>query len=751
MDPIERLARDDKWQLGCGDGIIFAPQFPKWLDAPGFWDDATLFHYSLGPLFTVAILDADGRELPARVVSRRWTPSELTLDYRLPQGITATEVRTVQPGGIFASEWRVRTLGPATLHLIGWTVQRAADVELETVAWSGALGFVRTATDRQGISLRVACELTCTGEASSWSASLADATPLEPLWTCAPFAERWHRDRLRGGTRMTDTGAGEDGVFYAAVHRAVVIAADEGATAFAMRLTPADPQLRSGAGARSSPTASPVVRAGGTGGGAPPSTLGGASRRRWSEMFALVPDFRCSDPYFENYYWYRWFGLWLNAIAPGTGNYQHATMCDGVGEFHQPSTRSAAAHVRELRWMHDPSLARGVLRTFFAHQKADGSVHGHIGLNHLEGPEFYHADWGGALVALDAIAPDDRFTAEMYFRLTRYADWLLRTRDPSASGLFDIVSPRETGQELMARDPTVDPRADGDGWTARARLQGIDATVYAYNLFRALEGLAGRGGQETERARWRGTAERTFSAVRERMWDPSSGMFFDIDAISGHRTRARTAVAFYPYATDLTDTEQLPGLEKNLLDPARFWTPFPVPSAAVDDPTFSATGEWKGTRHAAPWNGRVWPIINSHVLEGLLRHATPSSTRLRDATVHLLERYVRMMFQDGDVQRPNSYEHYNPYTGAPSAYRGLDDCQHGWVNDLLMRIVIGIRPHETGVTIDPFPFRLDYAEARDVRIRGHSLGVRLDGERVYVDDGGRHFETRIGEPIELAL
>ena len=60
-DPIELLARDDKWFLGSGDGIIFAPPFPAWLDAPGFWDEGTVYQYQVGPLFTVTWLDADGR------------------------------------------------------------------------------------------------------------------------------------------------------------------------------------------------------------------------------------------------------------------------------------------------------------------------------------------------------------------------------------------------------------------------------------------------------------------------------------------------------------------------------------------------------------------------------------------------------------------------------------------------------------------------------------------------------------------
>ncbi len=66
VDLIESLARDDKWYLGSGDGIIFAPPFPVWLDAPGFWDDGQVFQYAVGPLYTVTILDHDGRELPLR-------------------------------------------------------------------------------------------------------------------------------------------------------------------------------------------------------------------------------------------------------------------------------------------------------------------------------------------------------------------------------------------------------------------------------------------------------------------------------------------------------------------------------------------------------------------------------------------------------------------------------------------------------------------------------------------------------------
>ena len=51
-----------------------------------------------------------------RAVARRWTPAELTVDYRLANGMMASEVRTVQPGGVFASEWLVQGLRHAPLQ-----------------------------------------------------------------------------------------------------------------------------------------------------------------------------------------------------------------------------------------------------------------------------------------------------------------------------------------------------------------------------------------------------------------------------------------------------------------------------------------------------------------------------------------------------------------------------------------------------------------------------------------------------------
>jgi hypothetical protein len=108
-----------------------------------------------------------------------------------------------------------------------------------------------------------------------------------------------------------------------------------------------------------------------------------------------------------------------------------------------------------------------------------------------------------------------------------------------------------------------------------------------------------------------------------------------------------------------------------------------------------------------------------------------------------------MMFEDGDLRRANSYEHYNPFNGHASVYRGIDDYQHSWVNDLIIQYVMGVRPHDAGITIDPFPFGLEQAELTGIRVRGKILDVTILGERVIVTADGQVQESRIGEPIEV--
>jgi hypothetical protein len=737
--PLELLARSDKWYLSSGEGLVWAPPFPRWLDSPGFWDEAYLFEYPLAPLFAVAFVDEAGIEITLRPGSRRWTPAALEVPY-VGTGLELVESRMVLPGFVVGSEWQIANLGaaPVRVHAVAWTTAPGDEIAAGDVEWSGVeLSWGRRLRDRRDRELVVRLQLAMARGTDSWGAARSETTANHPNFALTPFWDRW--DPTAGGLRSRTEleGITPSGLVYLAVHRALEIAAGSAVRlAVALRVEPELDHAAPHDGATGSRRA---------------SSFSAASRAGWDEYFASLPEFRCSDPYFERYWAYRWYGLRLNAMAGGWGNYRSPAVAEGIAYFHQPISYSAQCHLRELRWCRDPEWARGVLRTFLAHQRSDGSLPGRVYANHLEGADFYHADWGGALLALDAVHPDDAFLKEVLPALARYAHWLQAARDPQGSGLFDVVDQYETGQEYMSRYQAVDPQADRYGWENRIRLKGVDATVYAYRLFRALAVLGPRGGVDS--GPWAELAEHTAAAVRRRMWDAKSGFFSDVNPATGRRTNVRAAVCFYPYFTDLVGAEHLSGLVQNLFDPRQFWKPFPVTSSSGLDPCYDPDAAWRGKRHNCPWNGRVWPMTNSHVAEAIAAVALGHLPALRGHLAEFVTKFVRMMFWDGDASRPNCFEHYHPVTGRPSAYRGIDDYQHSWVNDLLAQYVIGLRPAGEGrCVVDPMPFPLDGFVARGLPMQGNAVDVAREGDHLLVRVNGREAARgRVGTPIEVRL
>ncbi len=90
--PLDGLRRSDKYQLGGGEGLLFAPAHPRWLERPGFWDGIQLFQHVIRPAFTIAIVRGDGRELRLDQTARSWTPAELDSTY-IAEDLAVTKER----------------------------------------------------------------------------------------------------------------------------------------------------------------------------------------------------------------------------------------------------------------------------------------------------------------------------------------------------------------------------------------------------------------------------------------------------------------------------------------------------------------------------------------------------------------------------------------------------------------------------------------------------------------------------------
>lgn len=752
---IKTLARSDKNWLGGLDGVVWAPPFPLWTDRTGFWDPVHLLHYAVGPCFSVALLDIEGAEIPLRAgrsrgardpssqsrpIEPRWRPGTLTVAWNTPGGMEAIEKRRVLRGGILESSW---TLPPeeASGDLVAFTAQPTGSVSGVRVS-KGGVKWLRTVTDRTGRELPVEMEILASC-APAWRQVLPSEGGATPDWGLSPFAEGG-TDGIAGGPPCDHAGWTWIAVAFSLstedrdppaprLHHGRAWAGgeqpgaeDTGLLALRLRLTPRLPR--------------PVWRRA-SASSTPPTT--------WPSFFAGFPAFNTGDPHLDRYFDYRIYGLGLNRIAGRWGNVRHPAVAEGPEYFHVPIAYSAPCHMMEMRWRAGGREAWGSLLNFVENQKPDGSFHGRLYPNHLEHTDFYHANWGDAVVAVHDMHPDDAALARCYESLSRYARWLDAERDPERSGMFTVVNHFETGQEYMSRYMAVDDEADVAGWRPRLRLKGIDVTVYAHQLFRALAVIARRLGRGGDASGWRALQARSATAVTERMWCPEARLFTDVDGRTWERTGVKAAVGFYPMLAGLAGGMRLDALMDHLEDPSTFGTPFPLPSSSVDDPRFSAEGIWRDKRRNCPWNGRVWPMTTSHIIEGLLRCWRRGNVRAGELAVDMLPRFVRMMFTEGDPQRPNCFEHYNPYTGRACHFRGIDDYQHSWVLDLLARGIAGLHVDAKGVEVRPLPHGPAHVSMGPVIARGRTLSVVLDEVRATVTVDGDRYSGPRGEPLRV--
>ncbi|MCI0436257.1 MAG: hypothetical protein L0271_21830 [Gemmatimonadetes bacterium] len=774
---IERFRRADRWTLGSGDGLLFAPPHPQWLDRPGFWDGVLWYAHRFAPAFTLTLVGADGREIALRTADRMWTPAALHTTWT-GAGFQLTENRVVLDGGRIVSDIAlINGTGRAErVHLVAWTAIEAAALRDRDRCGFGDTGEARFR--------RTASHVALADRDIRFEAALHTSPPADlgwileaqhtrgytntPDWSSAPFRDVWDSGPPRVRRLGRASGEGRTLLFIGLACRFELAPGAPATCAVTLAIAPVSPWLRQRTGSRepgqASATSGPIDprigtraaaprRRDGAGPGTSASVAPGEavtrSDRAWTSWLESAPALASSDAHVARFFAYRWYDLRLQALAPA-GRYQRETCAEGTDVFHAAIAYSAWCHALELRWV-DITRAHGVVLTFLDRQRADGSLPGIIHPDGTHPDASYFADWGGSVLALDEVYPDAAFLHEVYAPLVRYANYLLNTRDPDRLGLYRVLDPYETGQEYMSRYTAVDAQADRWHFDNRLALLGIDLTVYTYRLRRALARIAATLGLDRDRRLHDRIADGIGDAVRSRMWDAETGMFSDIDPRTGRRTGVKAAVCFYPYLTDITGPEHLDGLERNLFDPASFWTPYPVPSTAADDPSFSADGWWQSVRRNCPWNGRVWPMTNSHVADALGTFADRHAPHLRARAAELVLRTVRMMFDDGDPARPNAYEHYSPITGGPSRYRGVNDYLHSWLNDLIIRWIVGFRPSAGGgFLVDPLPSDIAHVRLAGLPYRGERVLIEIAGDRLHVTAGARRTSGPRDRPLVVA-
>lgn len=378
---------------------------------------------------------------------------------------------------------------------------------------------------------------------------------------------------------------------------------------------------------------------------------------------------------------------WIDRAA-GTllaAGFREGTTADGVAyAYTRPDPVKFPAQFywdscfHALAWARiDPARARAELRTLLAAQEPDGFV-GHTifwdapirrsrralyNVRRLDDrmtrtiqPPFLALAWEEVGRASD---DDPGFAQEALTQLAAHYDWLARERDPDGGGLLCIVQPDESGLDAS---PKFDPllgwrsaglpgfawlvrqnRRDGFALAAIARRGGFVVAETLVNVAYALSlaSLARLGAGE----RFAERAAAVRAALVERLYDPASGLF--LDAAPDGPLRVSTWASLSPLALPELPAEIAERLmDEHVLNPRRYWLPYPVPSTAADEASFRPS-----TRLLRYWRGPTWIASSWLIQRGLLAH------RRADAARALAERVEQLVAQAG------FREYYDPYTG----------------------------------------------------------------------------------------
>jgi len=755
VDPIDLLKRRDKWYLGNGGLLVYAPLFPDHLDVPGFWDECQYGDLFINRLLAVSIAaEYDCRlvEYRPRLVSWDWYPDRIEIAHELgiadgvagwrPAGLRLNETRRLGPDNLLHCELELArddaTVAevPAEVHIVAWTMRDTKGDE-PAEGFAEVERYGRAVTYRQEVKQRahgrgaqpVRLSLLLYGSKPPESVQITPShgarhrpeLALTPLW-----------DELKRG-RLADSILGEN-VLGSAVYAGLHWRAPVGAEPYklAVRVSVRNP----GTGSRPRPLAGVE-----TGNG----QLDPA--KAWREFISLVPHFQCSDEMLTRYYWYRWYTIRLNSL-PADGMYTAPAVTEGLGYFRGVITYSLMCHLFDCKWLADPALARGCLQNHLDHQSKSGMLPGHIYLGFINTGGFYHTNIGHAVGDILAYHPDDEFARGIVPKLTRLLMYYLRERDKEGLDLYDIWDQYETGQEFTSRYFHAHPRADLFDWEHKLKLKGVDVTCYVYHLTRLLQRLGEYFGDARAVRHHAELAERIKVGVRSFMWNEEQSFFFDYNAHRKQQSPYWTAVGFYPLLSTLAKPEQALAVGRHLLPGGSFDAAWPTPTVPAADPHYSADPRWREERANCPWNGRVWPMVNSHMVDAIARLAELEPERYRPVLAGYLRRFIEMLHYEWptggkDLARPNCYEHYHPDDGTASTYRGVDDYLHSWVADHILRYVAGVRLLVNELTVDPFPFGLDHFLLTNCHIAGRRLDVCWNvnrqgepepGYRLYVDN-----------------
>jgi glycogen debranching enzyme len=267
---------------------------------------------------------------------------------------------------------------------------------------------------------------------------------------------------------------------------------------------------------------------------------------------------------------------------------------------------------------------------------------------------------------------DRRFLERTLHKAARYIDYLNDKRDPDGDHLVSVIHPYELGIDST---PTTDlllrinlkklpfpialyhfqrifKRYHDMGWDEETVLKSeiFDMEGVMFNSIHSLaqDSLARMFrelGDEAQAQKYEAQARLTEEAIIQNCWDEETHFFYDLGP-NNDQLKVKTISGLMPLLLKNIPQEYTACLIAHLTDRDEFWSPYPIPSVAMNEPTFNPS-----VKTRTLWRGPMWVNTNWFAFNGLIQHGYLDLARdLGNRTIEL-------------VQQAGFWEHYDPITG----------------------------------------------------------------------------------------
>jgi hypothetical protein len=329
-----------------------------------------------------------------------------------------------------------------------------------------------------------------------------------------------------------------------------------------------------------------------------------------------------------------------------------------------------------------PDVALATHRAFFHFQKSDGQLPAYIWKDKL--------GWGQIQMVVPIAATayetylltrDRPFLEEAYRACTAWDAWLVKYRNTRRTGLCELFcewdtghdnSPRVAGlpQECPSGDARLCPPVSG-----LPRLApDLSASIFGGRV--ALSRIASELKKPNEALHWSRQADAIGTALLEWLYDRHSACFYDLDA-RNQFVRIRGDAISRVLGERVVNQRLFHSIwHKQIYNPKAFWTRYPLPSIALDDPAFVRPippNSWGGAAQA------LTALRAPRWMDHYLCHS---------ACVYLMRQWIEAITRRGEF-----LQQMDPQSGDFTGDQGSYSPAMLVLVDFLTR-TRGVRPHQ---------------------------------------------------------